>query len=145
MGFLELGVPYKWKQSREVIAYVRRHGIAQFIAMYNKVKGIENDELLWGDEVEYGIFLIDNVQGTVKLSLRGAEVLEDLRARELTVEPNTGCNWVPEFGAWMVEGTPAGPYSGFANDLLRVESNMRVRRARLLAALQPCEICPTGK
>merc|ERR1719399_1150244 len=43
----------------------------------------------------------------------------------------------------MVEGTPATPHSGFAIDLLRVERNMRVRRARLNAALRPGEIAPT--
>ena len=35
------------------------------------------------------------------------------------------------------------PYAGFAADLMRVERSMKVRRARLLAALQPGEICPT--
>ena len=81
MGFLGLGQPIPWKDSREVIEYVRKHGIAQFIAMYNKVKGIENDELLWGDELEYGIFTVDEEAGTVKLSLRSAEILKLLQER----------------------------------------------------------------
>ena len=53
------------------------------------------------------------------------------------------CAWVPEYGAWMVEGTPAQPYAGLASDLLRVEKNMRKRRAKLLHVLNPDEICPT--
>ena len=28
----------------------------QFIATYNRVKDVENDDLFWGDEVEYGVF-----------------------------------------------------------------------------------------
>jgi len=143
MGFLGLGAPLPWKESREVIAYVRRHGIAQFIALYNKVKNIENDELLWGDELEYGIFVVDEEAGTVKLSLRSAEILQTLQERENPSDLETGCSWVPEYGSWMVEGTPSKPYSGFADDLIQVETNMRKRRARLLAALQPGEICPT--
>jgi glutamate--cysteine ligase catalytic subunit len=143
MGFLGLGAPLPWKESREVIAYVRRHGIAQFIALYNKVKNIENDELLWGDELEYGIFVVDEEAGTVKLSLRSAEILQTLQGRENPSDLETGCSWVPEYGSWMVEGTPSKPYSGFADDLIQVETNMRKRRARLLAALQPGEICPT--
>mmetsp|Transcript_9798 Transcript_9798/g.31530 ORF Transcript_9798/g.31530 Transcript_9798/m.31530 type:complete len:640 (+) Transcript_9798:504-2423(+) len=43
----------------------------------------------------------------------------------------------------MLEGTPARPYSGYAADLVQVERNMRIRRARILAALKPNEICPT--
>ena len=80
-----------------------------------------------------------------KLSPRSADILKTLQEREANADPEVthGCHWVPEYGSWMVEGTPAVPYSGFANDLLTVESNMRNRRARLLAALRPDEVCPT--
>lgn len=54
-----------------------------------------------------------------------------------------GCNWVPEYGAWMVEATPNRPYTGYSSDLLRVERNMRLRRKRLLTVLEDDEICPT--
>jgi glutamate--cysteine ligase catalytic subunit len=54
-----------------------------------------------------------------------------------------GCNWVPEYGAWMVEATPNRPYTGFSTDLLRVERNMRLRRKRILTVLKDNEISPT--
>lgn len=54
-----------------------------------------------------------------------------------------GCNWVPEYGAWMVEATPNRPYTGFSTDLLRVERNMRLRRKRILTVLHENEIAPT--
>ncbi|MGK3741830.1 MAG: glutamate--cysteine ligase catalytic subunit [Bacillariaceae sp.] len=54
-----------------------------------------------------------------------------------------GCNWVPEYGAWMVEATPSRPYTGFSTDLLRVERNMRLRRKRILTVLNKNEIAPT--
>ena len=54
-----------------------------------------------------------------------------------------GCNWVPEYGAWMVEATPNRPYTGFSTDLLRVERNMRLRRKRILTVLKDNEIAPT--
>eukprot|EP00980_Cylindrotheca_fusiformis_P028434 scaffold22599_cov139-Cylindrotheca_fusiformis.AAC.25 len=54
-----------------------------------------------------------------------------------------GCNWVPEYGAWMVEATPNRPYTGFTTDLLRVERNMRLRRRRILTVLKENEIAPT--
>ena len=46
--------------------------------------------------------------------------------------PGEGCNWVPEYGSWMIESTPSRPYTGYAEDLLRVEKNMRLRRKRLI-------------
>ena len=51
MGFLDFGVPLHWVDSLAHTAYVRRHGIEQFIAMFHKVKGRVNDVLKWGDEV----------------------------------------------------------------------------------------------
>jgi glutamate--cysteine ligase catalytic subunit len=54
-----------------------------------------------------------------------------------------GCNWVPEYGAWMVEATPNRPYTGYTTDLLRVERNMRLRRKRILTVLDENEISPT--
>lgn len=54
-----------------------------------------------------------------------------------------GCNWVPEYGSWMIEATPKRPYSGYAIDLLRVERNMRLRRRRLMTELGENEIAPT--
>ena len=177
MGFLEIGEPFSWADSREVIAYIREHGIEvprrgsnplrvthpaiqsltsrvsdgqQFIAMYDKVKTIDNDELKWGDEIEYGILVHDAASGTVKCSLRGAEILAELQRKEQqspssdsNKSTDRGCQWVPEYGSWMVEATPDTPYSNYATDLVAVERNMRLRRARLLSVLRPDEICPT--
>ena len=156
MGFLDEGKPYTWKDSREdgVIEHVREHGVEQFLQMWEKVKGINNSELKWGDEIEYGVFTADSAAGTVRCSLRGAAIMDQLRRAEQpspeadSTKPvdnreQTRCNWMPEYGSWMVEGTPAAPYTGFAFDLLSVERNMRTRRARLLSVLRPDEICPT--
>ena len=42
-----------------------------------------------------------------------------------------------------VEATPNRPYTGYTNDLLRVERNMRLRRQRMLTVLGDNEIAPT--
>ena len=55
MGFLEVGVPLSWWDSLPYIAYVREHGVAQFIRLFNSVKGRTNDVLKWGDEVRSGL------------------------------------------------------------------------------------------
>ena len=128
-----------------MVKYVRQHGIEQFIRHYRRVEAIEGDMLRWGDELEYGIFKIDEQGHSVRLSLRAPEIMKQLRQREEAAGDSAGqsCGWMPEFGSWMVEGTPGQPYSGYAADLLLVERNMRIRRARLLAALAADEICPT--
>ena len=42
-----------------------------------------------------------------------------------------------------MEGTPRLPFGGFVRDLRRVELSLRLRRRRLLAALEDNEILPT--
>jgi hypothetical protein len=52
MGLLSLGTPLKWEESRAHAAHVRRHGIAQLLAVVRRLAGRMHDALLWGDEVE---------------------------------------------------------------------------------------------
>eukprot|EP01084_Bolivina_argentea_P241701 405675_1 len=129
-----------WNESLRKLLYVRRHGVKQFINRYHDAKGIRNDDPFWGDEVEYAILRSDKLNKRVSLSLRAPEVLEDLRAKEVAAaharkNEEEGCIWHPEYGAWMIEGTPLKPYQGLSTDLHRVESNMRLRRRHLLSVL----------
>jgi hypothetical protein len=144
MGLLKVGVPQPWDKSKKNLNYVRKAGVRQFISTYNRVKDLKGDELLWGDEIEYGIFHIDNETKSIRLSLRAKEIMDTLNLREKAHEHRVeGCNWVPEYGSWMVEATPKRPYNGYSTDLLRVERNMRLRRRRLKTALKSDEIAPT--
>eukprot|EP00565_Helicotheca_tamesis_P006290 CAMPEP_0185726870 /NCGR_PEP_ID=MMETSP1171-20130828/2718_1 /TAXON_ID=374046 /ORGANISM="Helicotheca tamensis, Strain CCMP826" /LENGTH=935 /DNA_ID=CAMNT_0028395311 /DNA_START=66 /DNA_END=2873 /DNA_ORIENTATION=- len=144
MGLLKVGVPKTWNDSKKDLKYIRKAGVRQFISTYNRVKSLKGDELLWGDEIEYGVFTLDPDSKKIRLSLRAKEVMDELNEKERSHAHLTeGCNWVPEYGGWMVEATPSRPYTGYATDLLRVERNMRLRRKRLLTALKDDEIAPT--
>eukprot|EP00536_Pseudo-nitzschia_multiseries_P008446 jgi/Psemu1/319394/estExt_fgenesh1_pm.C_2140008 len=144
MGLLKVGVPKSWEDSQNDLEYIRKAGIRQFISTYNRVKDLKGDELLWGDEIEYGIFHLDPETKKIRLSLRAKDVMDELNQKEAEhCQIVEGCNWVPEYGAWMLEATPNRPYTGFSTDLLRVERNMRLRRKRILTALGENEIAPT--
>lgn len=74
LGFLKVGVPKKWDDSKKDLRYIRQAGVRQFISTYNRVKDLKGDELLWGDEIEYGIFKLDNESKKIRLSLRAKDV-----------------------------------------------------------------------
>lgn len=74
MGLLKVGVPQPWPKSKKNLRYVRKAGVRQFISHYNRVKDLKGDELLWGDEIEYGIFNVDKEKKEIRLSLRAKEV-----------------------------------------------------------------------
>ena len=84
-GLLVQGTPLAWEDSLQWLSYVREHGVLQFIHIYNQRKDRSNEKLLWGEELEYPIIRRDTENKTVKLSLRGHQVLETLRAREEAV------------------------------------------------------------
>ena len=71
-----MGTPQPWPVSKKNLNYVREAGVRQFISTYNRVKDFQGDELMWGDEVEYGVFILEKVDGVkkVKLSLRAKDV-----------------------------------------------------------------------
>jgi hypothetical protein len=142
-----VGSPKSWDSSKKDLSYIRQAGVRQFISTYHRVQDFKNDELLWGDEIEYGIFKLDATSRKVRLSLRARDVMNTLNEKEGQSREGgrsqEGCHWVPEYGAWMVEATPDRPYTGYTTDLLRVERNMRLRRKRLLTVLEEDEVAPT--
>ena len=77
-GLLKVGIPKKWEDSKRNLGYIRNAGVRQFISTYNRVKDLRGDELLWGDEIEYGVFHIDPESKKVRLSLRGKEVSKNI-------------------------------------------------------------------
>jgi hypothetical protein len=73
-GLLKVGVPKTWGDSKKDLRYIRKAGVQQFISTYNRVKDLKGDELLWGDEIEYGVFKLDAESKKVRLCLRAKEV-----------------------------------------------------------------------
>jgi len=51
MGLLSLGTPLHWSEAKGYADHVRKHGIEQFLHIYNYQKDRQTQCLLWGDEV----------------------------------------------------------------------------------------------
>lgn len=69
-----MGNPKSWEDSKKDLKYIRQAGVRQFINTYKRVEHLQGDELLWGDEIEYGVFKLDRHQKKVRLSLRAKQV-----------------------------------------------------------------------
>lgn len=78
MGLLSLGSPLNWEETKKYADHIRKHGIIQFLNIYNKVKERQKDVLKWGDEVRntHG-----ECCGTVCLRVSVPAVVHDTRAR----------------------------------------------------------------
>ncbi|XP_062319232.1 glutamate--cysteine ligase catalytic subunit isoform X2 [Osmerus eperlanus] len=139
MGLLSQGSPLNWEETKKYADYVRKHGIIQFLNIYNKVKERQKDVLKWGDEVEYMLIEIDEKNEKVRLVLNGGEVLETLQERGENSNPNHPTLWRPEYGSYMIEGTPGQPYGGTMSEFNTVEDNMGKRRREALSVLNENE------
>eukprot|EP00043_Microstomoeca_roanoka_P028431 m.17993 g.17993 ORF g.17993 m.17993 type:complete len:683 (+) comp8403_c0_seq1:65-2113(+) len=139
MGLLSQGTPLAWQDVKKHADYIREHGILQLINIFERLDGRTNDVLKWGDEVECMVVQFDDEAKTAKLVLRGKEFLEQLQEVARTwPETDAGTvTWHPEFGRYMIESTPGGPYGAHLEDFLKVEKNMALRRAQAKAALPP--------
>jgi hypothetical protein len=135
------GTPLSFTESVSFLDYVRKHGIQQFLNILKQVADRSNDTLLYGDEIEFHLIAFDPVTKTVRVPLNAYDVLGKLEAQNADYRDEgqtyNDCSWHPEFGSWMIEATPSAPYGSRVADLLQIEQNMRLRRARLLGALGP--------
>ncbi|CAD6198734.1 unnamed protein product [Caenorhabditis auriculariae] len=142
MGLLTNGSPLSWDEMVPYIDYIKKHGISQFINLYHKLKSRQGDCLKWGDEIEYTIVKFDHENKKVRVSCRAEEVLTRLLAAEevnAMVGASNGSLWRPEFGAFMIEGTPGQPYGGLLACFNVVEANMRERRKAVQRLLKEDE------
>ncbi|XP_034364846.1 glutamate--cysteine ligase catalytic subunit [Arvicanthis niloticus] len=135
MGLLSQGSPLSWEETQRHADHVRRHGILQFLHIYHAVKDRHKDVLKWGDEVEYMLVSFDHENRKVQLLLNGGDVLETLQEKGERTNPNHPTLWRPEYGSYMIEGTPGQPYGGTMSEFNTVEDNMRKRRKEATSVL----------
>ncbi|KAK3573635.1 hypothetical protein QTP86_029980 [Hemibagrus guttatus] len=139
MGLLSQGSPLNWTETKKYADHVRKHGILQFLNIYNKVKDRQKDVLKWGDEVEYMLVELDKKDEKARLVLNGNKVLDTLQEKGEKVNPNHPTLWRPEYGSYMIEGTPGQPYGGNMSEFSTVEDNMGKRRREASSMLKKDE------
>ncbi len=123
------GHPLSWAESQQYIAYIKEHGIQQFLHIWRNLKSRSADLFLWGDEIEGQLLYFPSHAPTVKVVLSGYDVIEAAeRLQHGLEEQQRNANFLPEYGRHMVEATPRRPYGSYAEDLVQVERNMRIRR-----------------
>nr|AOE43199.1 glutamate-cysteine ligase [Rostrostelium ellipticum] len=151
MGFMAEGNTLAWQDSVKFIDYIKKHGIIQLLNIWNANKDRSNDAFKWGDEVcqfiknvEYIMVNIDKETKDVRLALRSHEVLAELGKKEKELPADQiEFLWRPEYGRFMVEGTPGHPYIGLGRQLLAIENSLAKRREEVEQHLRPDEAIMT--
>lgn len=82
MGLLTEGRPLTWEETKALAEHVRKHGIEQFISLYERLRDRQGDILKWGDEVEYILVRFDEAGQTAQVSLTAVNLLKELNRKE---------------------------------------------------------------
>lgn len=82
MGLLTEGRPLSWEETKALAEHVRKHGIEQFISLYERLRDRQGDILKWGDEVEYILVRFDEDRRTAQVSLTAVNLLKELNRKE---------------------------------------------------------------
>lgn len=86
------------------------------------------------------VLAVDDEKKYAHLSLRQAEILALLAEQEEKgLLKAADVTFHPEYGRYMLEATPATPFTGSPVDLLKVQHNMEVRRSIAKSQLLPNE------
>ncbi|KAJ8670584.1 hypothetical protein QAD02_001843 [Eretmocerus hayati] len=139
MGLLSEGSPLSWEETKKLADHVRKHGVIQFINLFKRLRDRQGDVLKWGDEVEYILVKFNDVEKTAKVSLRAEKYLSILQEKEHKDPDIVKSLWRPEYGAYMMEGTPGKPYGGLLAHFNVVEANMQYRRREATRLLESGE------
>lgn len=126
MGLLSLGTPLPWLDSRQYNEHVKDNGIEQLLNIFLAANCRHDDPLYWGDELEYMVCQFNKENRNVVLSVTHDDVLTTLNTDDLALCNKRDVHFHPEYGRFMLEATPAGPYKGAVWDY--VEKNMEKRR-----------------
>lgn len=81
----------------------------------------------------------DHKNRRAQLSLTGEDVLHTLQEKGEKINPNHPTLWRPEYGSYMIEGTPGQPYGGTMSEFNTVQDNMRKRRQEAASVLKKNE------
>jgi hypothetical protein len=134
MGFLGVrGEVISYNQYKDKIPGYKMHGLKQLVSLYkaHMNRFIAVDDLKWGEEMEYMIFVLaECLDGKLRLLLspRGPELIDKFNTREDAKD--SGVVLMPEFGSWMIEAVPSEPYSSIIDPkiLLSCEEKLVLRR-----------------
>lgn len=126
MGLLSLGTPLPWEESRNYSEHIRTQGVEQLLYIFKSAWDRENDPLLWGDEVEYMMVELDELNQNAMLDVVHDRILDELNEQDLELCKVNDLKFHPEYGRFMLEATPQNAYPGYVDDY--VEYNMKQRR-----------------
>lgn len=124
-----------WEESQEYQEHIQDYAVQQGINLYKKFKDEfkKEDDLKWGEEVEYHICTLNHEKKAAQIDIEGHE-----KAMELLDDDDfEHYDFDKEFGSWMIETNPKTPFSKYdVNGPRKALDSLIDRRKRANSKLQ---------
>ena len=140
MAFLIInGRPIFFAESKDIIPYIRKHGLLQLINLYRAHKGreIPISELKWGDEIE--VHMVSRESGHPQVVMQAREYLDKMEKDPKMKDSEFELH--PEYGNWMLELVPSKPYEKLSGKYLaEIDQVLSKRSEYVRSYLKPSGI-----
>ncbi|KAJ6089430.1 hypothetical protein N7467_004646 [Penicillium canescens] len=120
MGLSVEGPSIGWATTEQAGPSVRKWATEQLICLWNKQRHRSDNVATWGDEIEYNLVDLDHGASRATMLLDQERVIREWEKDPASEE--SPLQW--EGAKYVVETTPAKPYTGSIEDLLSVQANI---------------------
>ncbi|CAI7583398.1 unnamed protein product [Penicillium glandicola] len=135
MGLPVEGPSIGWPETEQAAPNVQRWATEQLLCLWHKQRHRRDNIASWGDEIEYNLVDLNPSAERATLLLDQERVIRQWEGSPVSKEEPVVLQW--EWAKYVVETTPAKPYTGSSEDLLSVEQNMKRRREVINHSLSP--------
>ncbi|KAJ5345675.1 Glutamate-cysteine ligase catalytic subunit [Penicillium brevicompactum] len=126
MGLPVEGSSIGWSQTEQAAPIIRKWATEQLLCIWNEQRDRNDSIASWGDEVEYCLVDLSPETKRATLVLDHERIIRQWEKNTASKNDSVTLQW--EWAKYMVEATPAKPYTGKIDDLMAVEQNMKRRR-----------------
>ncbi|KAJ5297905.1 hypothetical protein PENANT_c012G04594 [Penicillium antarcticum] len=133
MGLPVEGPSIGWATTEQAGPSVRKWATEQLLCLWHKQRHRRDNIATWGDEIEYNLVDLNHDASRATMLLDQERVIREWERDPTSEESPVTLQW--EGAKYVVETTPAKPYTGSTEDLLSVQANMRKRRETINRSL----------
>ncbi|ORM40516.1 Glutamate--cysteine ligase [Babesia sp. Xinjiang] len=108
MGFLTIGTPLSFKDTAKRAERIRLLGTLELLQSYLRNHGRKDEVRRFGHECEYMLIQLNPITREAKLMPCAPQLLK--RIPDSPEPDSRGYKFMPEFGAFMIEGIPREPW-----------------------------------
>ena len=134
------GKPLSYEEAKEVIPYVREHGILQLINIYtaHKNKTLPMESLRWGEVIENNLITFQTPNNQPRIITGTDKLIQEMSTKDIPdTQHKPNIEFSQEIPGWIIEFLPKTPYKwGDISHIINLQTEIKKRREYIKAHLK---------